>query len=82
MFVVAGHMWDLISGSFISKTVEEVSLEVSALSSELWLESYGSLVGGTYLRSINADLRYNYKCLLNKLLITYFKLNSNFFYIT
>ena len=57
MLVVAGHVWYLVFGGFVSETVEEVSSEVSALGSKRWDEIYGSLVGGTYFKSINADFR-------------------------
>ena len=61
MFIVASHIRDLIFGRFISETVEEVSSEIGALGSRLGLKKYGSLEGGTYFKSIKADVRYNYK---------------------
>lgn len=52
MFVVACHVRYLIFGGFVSETVEEISSEVSTLSSKRWINKYGSLVGGTYFKSI------------------------------
>ncbi len=57
MLVGAGHVWDLVFSGFVSKTVEEVSSEESALGSNRWDKIYGSLLGGTYFKSINADFR-------------------------
>lgn len=41
MFVVTSHVWDLVFGGFVSKTIEKVSSKVGALSSELGKEVTG-----------------------------------------
>lgn len=72
MFVVTGHVWDLVSGTLVSKTVEEVSSEIGTLGSKIGRKSYASLLGGTYFKSINADFRYNYKFFIKLKSFSYF----------
>jgi len=65
MLIATCHIIDLIFSSFISEAVKEVSSEESTFGSRLDWYKYGSLLGGTYFKSIDADLRYKYKLFNN-----------------